>query len=126
MLVALLALAKKAVLPAGYMVGQQSQILTVLICSSVDDLTVAKAIAIPADGKTGGSADEHGKANGVCPYAALSMASLGGTDAPLLALALVFILALGFVSAHRPRLKITARLRPPLRGPPFLACPDLR
>lgn len=125
-LVAALALAIKAVVPAGYMIAQRSQNLTVLICSGTVDVVTAKSLDIPADGKTDGSAGEHGKVNDACPYAALSMASLGGADTPLLALALLFILALGFMPIHLPRLKTQSRLRPPLRGPPFLACPELR
>ena len=57
----------------------------------------------------------------VCTYSALSMPSLHGVDALLLGLALVFILALGFAPPRALRFKTLPHLRPPLRGPPFMA-----
>jgi hypothetical protein len=46
------------------------------------------------------------------------MAGLGGVDMALLALALAFILALGFAPLRPARAASTRFLRPPLRGPP--------
>lgn len=122
----LLALCMKALVPGGFMLGSQAKMLTIEICSDASGTHQTKQISVPVDGKSsqsqdGESQDEHGKADSACPYSALSMASLTGADAPLLAAALAFIMALGFLPlAARPRAR-TSFLRPPLRGPPALA-----
>jgi len=58
---------------------------------------------------------------GQCAFSPLAFAALGGADAPLLAIALAFILAFGFASTPPLRLARIAGLRPPLRGPPARA-----
>lgn len=114
-----LALAMKALMPAGYMVAADgAQVLTITICADAQGGSYTKQIVVPHSGKHAAPAEQ---AKDACPYSALSMATLGGADATLLALALVFILALGFVAAPRLRLEQTLRLRPPLRGPPATA-----
>ena len=115
-----LTLAMKALLPAGYMLGDGSRSLTVQICSDATGQTMAQAIAIPQSGKHDGTG-EHGKADGTCPFSSLAMASLSGADTVLLAAALAFILALGFAPTRSPRPRRASHLRPPLRGPPALA-----
>jgi hypothetical protein len=116
--VVMAALCMKIALPTGLMIGQDTKVLTVQICDDAFGSHASKQIAIPmkADaGKQGNKAS-----GGECPYAALSMASLSGADPALLALALAFILLLGFAPvrpAHRER---AFYLRPPLRGPPAL------
>jgi hypothetical protein len=115
-----LALCLKVLVPAGYMVGGQSQTLTISICADAQGgQHLTKQIAIPVKGEDG-KGDEHAK-SAPCPYAALGMASLPGADTALLALALVFIIALGFAPAPSVPLRRTAFLRPPLRGPPARA-----
>lgn len=112
-----LALAMKALMPAGYMVAADgAQVLTITICADAQGGSYTKQIVVPHSGKHAAPAEQ---AKDACPYSALSMAMLGGADATLLAL--VFILALGFVAAPRLRLEQTLRLRPPLRGPPAIA-----
>lgn len=115
-----LALVMKAVVPAGYMVGSDSRVLTVRIC---DETQLAQAahdrqIAIPMKGEPAG---KHAKGEGMCAFSALSFASLGGADPIQLALALLFILAAGFAATVQPAPRRSAHLRPPLRGPPALA-----
>ncbi len=120
MLLLALALCTKALMPAGYMLGSSSRQLTVEICSDGLGSHITKQIAIPMDGKSQ-PGQKQSKTDSVCPYSSLSMASLAGADAPLLALALAFILALGFAAqAPAPRGRIS-HLRPPLRGPPAVA-----
>ena len=119
-----LALAMKAMVPAGYMVNVQARVLTVLVCADASDGGHAKQIAIPVDEKSDGGRD-NGKIDHACPYSALAMASLHGADALLLGFALAFILALAFAPTQFPRLGTARHLRPPLRGPPTLACPLL-
>jgi hypothetical protein len=115
----LAALAVKAAVPAGYMVHQRGTVLTVEICTDASGGVVKQRIMIPASGETGKAADAQGKAPATCPYAGLGFAALGGgADALLLALAMGFILALGFSPSRAATPKRVAFLRPPLRGPP--------
>ncbi|OCC25538.1 hypothetical protein MB02_02580 [Croceicoccus estronivorus] len=124
-----LALCMKALVPAGYMIGNaspDSTVLNVQLCTASLDGPVSHQIVIPQDEKNAapGSQDDggHDKShNGVCPYTALSMASLSGADAALLAVALLFILALGFAKVRSPRVERPAFFTPPLRGPPHFA-----
>lgn len=123
------ALCLKALVPGGYMLGQQANFLTVEICADASGSHADHAIAIPISGKEAGSvADhgaehgaEHGRANQTCPYSALAMASLAGADTLLLAAALAFAVALGFLPVAPARARRASRLRPPLRGPPSRA-----
>ena len=112
-----LALAMKALVPTGYMVGGDSRAVTIRICSDAQGTAAfdARNIAIPMKGEPAG---KHTKAEGACPYSALSFASLGGTDPVQLALALLFVMASGFALLVLPAPRPAAHLRPPLRGPP--------
>jgi hypothetical protein len=117
-LILVLALAMKVAVPPGYMVGAGDRTLTIEICTGQGDSTF-KQISIP--GKGGEKSDDHAKAAKECPYTALSMVALEGTDPLLLGLALAFILALGFAPAPPLRLARPGFLTPPLRGPPALS-----
>jgi hypothetical protein len=112
-----LALAMKALVPGGYMIGQQGKVLTVSICADASGAKMTKQIVLPQTGHS----DDHAKSDGACPYAALGIAALSGADTVLLAIALGFIMALGFASVPAIRQAGTLRLRPPLRGPPAQA-----
>ena len=113
-----LVLSVKLIVPAGYMVGAGSKILTVVICSSVTGEHETTQLVIPMTGEKSG----HGVSKAdPCPYSALSMASLSGADGPLLAAALAFILALGFAPAAAVLRQPGDHLRPPPRGPPVFA-----
>jgi hypothetical protein len=100
------------------MIGQNSKVLTVQICAEITGNHAVKQLVIPMKDDGSGSGQKQGK--GECPFASLSMASLAGADHALLALALAFILALGFAPARSPLPKRVSYLRPPLRGPPAL------
>lgn len=118
LLVVMAALCMKIVVPTGFMIGQNSNVLTVQLCADSLGHAVAAKIVIPLKGK---SSDSSGKqAKGECPFASLSMASMTGADAALLALALAFILALGFAPTRTTHPERVSHLRPPLRGPPAL------
>lgn len=116
-----LALSLKAALPAGYMLGQNGQTLTVQICADATGGAVTKQIVIPRSGAPAEQTGAHEKAAAPCAYTALGFAALPGADALLLALTLAFILALGFAPAPAAPLRRIPFLRPPLRGPPALA-----
>lgn len=115
-----LALLVKAVVPVGYMVGQSSKTFTVKICADGSGEMQSRAITVPIKpgSHDGQDAARSGKA---CAYSATSMAAMGGADAPLLAVAFLFILALGFAPVKSLQLHQIHHLRPPLRGPPALA-----
>lgn len=112
-----LALSIKALIPSGYMLSDKAgHVLTVTICGDASGQALTKQIEVPARGK-----GDHAKAEATCAWGLLAMAALGGADALLLAAALAFILALGFM-AGRPALPARrGQLRPPLRGPPVFA-----
>ena len=113
-----LALAIKALVPAGYMVGPQARTLSIEICDGQSH-QIASQIVVPQTGKAGGG--ERGKVDGTCSYSVLGHAGLAGADTLQLALALAFIMALGFATPPAARVARASHLRPPLRGPPALA-----
>ncbi|MEJ2457309.1 MAG: hypothetical protein P8Y58_03845 [Novosphingobium sp.] len=113
------ALFLKAAVPTGFMIGaDSSRTITITICHDASGDRPAQQIAIPMKK---GEGEAPGKpAKGECPYAALSMASLSGADVALLALALAFIIALGFAPVRFTLPPRPSFLLPPLRGPPAL------
>lgn len=117
---AVCALAIKAAVPAGYMVGQHGTVLTIEICADASGGALTKQIVIPSSGQKSDRSD-HAKAQQTCPFGTLAQGALAGADPVLLALAIAFILALGFAAAPSAPLKRIAFLRPPLRGPPLHA-----
>jgi hypothetical protein len=119
-LLLVLAIAMKALVPAGFMVGQHATVLTVEICADTLGAKVTKQIVVPQQGGAHGNA-QGDNAKGSCPYGVLAMATLTGADAVLLAAALVFILALGFAPPRIVPACRIARALPPLRGPPAFA-----
>jgi hypothetical protein len=116
-----LALCVKALVPSGYMVTSGSKTITVTVCSGIADAATTQTITIPM--QTGGEETpaHKSKAEMPCAFASLALGAMAGADAPLLAIALLFVLALGFLPllpAARPQ---NFHLRPPLRGPPSAA-----
>lgn len=112
------ALAMKALVPAGYMAMPGAEMLSVSICADASGGGDLRQIAIPMKGEPAPASGEHGKPGTVCSFTSLAMAALGGADAPLLALALAFVLAAGLIAAAPPPACARLHLRPPLRGPP--------
>jgi hypothetical protein len=112
-----LALAMKALVPAGFMLGHDSRVITVQICADALGQQITQKIVLPSSH----SGDDKAKSDSPCHFTALGHAMLGGADPVLLALALVFILALGFAPVLAPAPRRIAFLRPPLRGPPILS-----
>ena len=116
-----LALCMKALLPTGYMVSDSARVFTITICSDATGQPMATQIAIPAKGRSEHPGADHGKGDAQCPFSSLAMAATAGADAPLLALALAFIVALGFLPAPSLPFRRAHYLQPPLRGPPATA-----
>jgi hypothetical protein len=109
------ALCMKALVPAGYMLGQGARTLTVEICADSIGQRIVKQITVPQSGHS----SEKDKGDSPCHFTALGHAALGGADPVLLALALVFIMAMGFAALQPAAPRRVSYLRPPLRGPPI-------
>lgn len=118
MFVVVAALCLKAAMPAGFMLETKGRVLTVALCSDASGTALTHDIVIPH-----GTSDaaQQAKAAAACPFTALSMAALGGADALLLAAAIAFILALGYLPAPVAPVRRRVHVLPPLRGPPALA-----
>lgn len=114
MLLVCCALVLKAAVPTGFMLGTQGKSLTILVCGDASGEHLTKQITVP--GKTEGTA----KTSEACPYASLSFASLDAGFPAFVALAIAFLLLLGFAPVRIPRLAGLTHVRPPLRGPPAL------
>lgn len=115
-----LALLIKALVPAGYMVGQSgTRTFDIIVCSDPTGMPVAQKLVIPFENK--GEHDGKQAAKGDCAFTALGHGAAPATDAVLLLAAIAFILALGFTSLPAPTLRGFPHIRPPLRGPPASA-----
>lgn len=113
-----LALAMKFLVPSGFMLGGQTLHLTVQLCSEETHGAEQRTIAIPTSGSDEHDSGKSAKADGPCPFSALSMSSLGAVDLVLAITALAFILVHAMAPVPLLRLRTAAHLRPPLRGPP--------
>ncbi|WP_292964093.1 hypothetical protein [Novosphingobium sp. UBA1939] len=113
------ALVMKALLPAGYMVGQRpgQKVLTVLVCADASGDHLDRQVSLPISGQKDGNSPSHD----VCPFAGHAFAALGGADPIQIALAILFVLALGFAPAPLPRLAHARHVLPPPCGPPACA-----
>ena len=76
--VVMAALCMKIVVPTGFMIGQNSKVLTVQICNEAIGNHAWKQIVIPMKESGGDSDHKQGKVD--CPFASLSMASMTGAD----------------------------------------------
>ncbi|WP_293967222.1 hypothetical protein [Sphingopyxis sp.] len=113
-----MALCIKALVPPGFMVTGASKLLTLQICADGSGKAMTTTIEVPLNNLPQNEHGKTGKADSPCAYSALSMASLFGAYATLLALELAFVLALGFAPGFASIFRRIAYLRPPLRGPP--------
>lgn len=112
-----LALAMRALIPAGFMPGSTAtSSFTVLVCADATGNHTPVTIKVARQG-----APEQAKANEHCAFAGLGMAALGGADPVLLAAAIAFLIALGFGPVALPALRRAPRVLPPPCGPPALS-----
>ena len=119
----LLALAVRALVPAGYMVGQGAGAKTFFVTLCTDGMGPRQSIEISVPMKEGAGDRQasHDKSDSPCAFSSLGMAALGGADPVLLAAALAFILLIGLTPQRAVPVRRAARLRPPLRAPPALS-----
>ncbi|MDE1916780.1 MAG: hypothetical protein KGJ57_15100 [Sphingomonadales bacterium] len=111
-----LALCMKALVPAGYMLASDRQVVTIRICADTVGQMITKQIVLPQNPQTPGT--HKGKGESPCHFTALGHGLLGAVEPILLALALITLMALGFAPMRPATAQSAARLRPPLRGPP--------
>jgi hypothetical protein len=115
----MLALAVKALVPAGYMIAATSErFLTVTICADASGTPKQMRIAIPDKNEASGDHSEAADKAQPCAFSGLGHAALGGADPLLLAAALAFILLVGLAPLRALPARDIPFLRPPLRGPP--------
>jgi hypothetical protein len=117
-----LALAAKALVPAGYMISSANEgFLTVTICADASGTPKQMRIAIPDKDETGSDHSDTADKSQPCAFSGLGHAALGGADPILLAAALAFILLVGFAPLRAPPARDIPFLRPPVRGQPSLS-----
>lgn len=113
-----LALLAKIMIPGGFMPVVTSDGLVLELCSGME--RTQAPMAMP--GMAGDHHDQKGdKAESPCSFAGLTAPVIAGADPALLAIAVLFIVALGRVAERRVVLPYRHALRPPLRGPPVAA-----
>lgn len=110
-----LALAMKALVPAGFMVEGSARSLTVLVCADSTGARSSVEISIP---QSGTKSPALAKAHETCAFSTLGFAALAATDPLQLTLALAFIFALGFLPRVAIAPRKARRVLPPPCGPP--------
>jgi len=117
-----LALAVKALVPAGFMISATGdRFMSVTICADASGAPRQMQIAIPGKDDGGSGHSKAADKGQPCAFSGLGHAALGGADPVLLASALAFILLMGFALRPAVPLRDIHFLRPPLRGPPSLS-----
>ena len=111
-----LALAMKAMVPAGTMIDGAPSAMTIRICDGTAP-DMARSITLP--GPRGEAAAKAAHDHQACPFSVLGLGLTGGADPVLLALALVFVLLAGLAPRVPVHLARPGHLRPPLRAPPL-------
>ena len=108
----------KALVPAGFMVDRKAMVLTVSICADGLGTSTTQQMVIPMKPDSASHGSDHGKPDGNCAFTSLGSGALAAVDPMLLAVALLFILSLGFVGVLQRRPLVALRLLPPAQGPP--------
>ncbi|WP_375249627.1 hypothetical protein [Sphingomonas sp.] len=113
-----LALMLKIAIPVGFMPTVSNGQIVISVCSGMEPATMV--MTIPGLDHKSDKNGHHGKTEQPCAFAGLSAPSLAAADPILLAVAILFVLALGTRPLTLPATKAGSHLRPPLRGPPAL------
>lgn len=111
-----MALAVRAIVPAGFMPVSTTTGIEIAVCSGQGPMQIVigtDGIPRPADHHPANDTSAH------CPFAATGLALLSPISPELLLAALLFALVLALAPAAVPRIIDTARRRPPLRAPPL-------
>lgn len=116
-----LALCMKAIVPAGHMIAPSDRLVTIAICTDATGGQTTRQLAIPMKPGSGKEQPGHESAQAACAWSSLSAATLAGAEPALLALALLFILTLGFLAVPALPNRHRRHAWPPLRGPPLPA-----
>ncbi len=119
LLLVAMALLTKAIVPGGFMVMPSNGTIMIAVCSGQGPEMVALDLG-KGSVEHGGDHDDGKKADHPCAFSSLSMAAASGADIALLAIAIAFALALGFLPVAPRQRRAPSRLRPPLRAPPVL------
>jgi len=106
----------KVLVPAGFMPTLDHGEIVISICSGTGPMTMVMAMPGMEHGKKGDS--QHGKTEQPCAFSGLSAPSLAAADPILLALAILFVMALALRPMVPSVVQQRPHLRPPLRGPP--------
>jgi hypothetical protein len=111
-----LAMMMKLLVPSGLMPVFDHGRVIISICTGTGPMQMAMPMSgtkQDAPGKSGHHKSEH-----PCPFSSLTAHSLAAADPVLLALALLFFMALLLRPLAPPVVRQSLYLRPPLRGPP--------
>ncbi|MET0310249.1 MAG: DUF2946 family protein [Sphingomonas sp.] len=109
------ALLMKILVPAGFMPTASVGTMIVQICNGYGPQSLVMEIPGKVDRQ---DQSQHSKAEMPCAFAGLSAPSLAAADPVLLALAILFAMAMALRTVRPLALSSAAFLRPPLRGPP--------
>jgi hypothetical protein len=112
------ALITKVVIPSGFMPVATGHGIAIEVCSGMGPVIAATPARAMPGMPNHQEGHKDGKSDSPCVYAGLSAPSLAAADAVLLALAIVFVLAMGLQAALPIAPPSVSFLRPPLRGPP--------
>lgn len=111
-----LAMMMKLLIPSGFMPAFDHGRVIISICTGTGPMKMV--MTIPGAKHDVPDQDDHHKSEHPCPFSSLAAHSLAATDPVLLALAILFAMALMMFPMAPPLLRGSAHLRPPLRGPP--------
>jgi hypothetical protein len=114
-----LALLVKALVPAGLMVERKAMVLTVSICADGLGIRTTEQMVIPMKSDPASHDSDQSKRDGNCAFTSLGFGALATVDPALLAVAILFMLALGFIGYVQRRFVSPVRLLPPAQGPPL-------
>lgn len=108
----------KVLIPSGFMPVANNGGFVVQVCTGTGPSVMTMTIpGIPAPHDE----QKSSKTESPCVFAGLTASFLGGADPFLLALAILFVMAIGLRAVAPLALSATDHLRPPLRGPPARA-----
>jgi len=114
-LIVALALVVRVLVPAGFMPVVANGTITVSICTGYGPMRMD----MKAPGQMADDMGQGHKVQQPCAFSDLAMPGLPGADPILLAVALAFIIAVGFIAAPALLLRRGRHAWPPLRGPPL-------